>query len=213
VRWFKIGPALYLASGPAAIKTVAEHGCVFLDVKFHDIPATVAAGVSSAARLGVGMITVHAWGGRAMLEAARDAAATAASGTRAGPRILGVTVLTSGDASSLREIGITEPPADAALRLARLARACGLHGVVASPLDAPAIRRECGNDWLIVCPGVRPAGAGADDQRRMATPRDAIVAGADMLVVGRPVIRAEDPRAAALAILDEIASAPSGRSG
>ncbi|HEX9247708.1 MAG TPA: orotidine-5'-phosphate decarboxylase [bacterium] len=204
VRWYKVGLELYTAAGPAAVAAVKD-GRVFLDLKFHDIPATVAGAVSAATRLGVDLLTVHALGGTAMLLAAAEAALrTAEIIRRRPPAVLGVTLLTSGDAAAMAEAGIAGTPAEAAVRLARLARAAGLGGVVASPVDAAAIRAACGPDLLIVCPGIRPAGAAADDQRRVSTPRAAIEAGADVLVVGRPITRAPDPRSAAEALAREI---------
>ena len=206
VRWYKVGLELYTAAGPAAVAAVRKDGRVFLDLKFHDIPATVAGAVSAATRLGVDLLTVHALGGTAMLLAAAEAALrTAEIIRRRPPTVLGVTLLTSGDAAAMAEAGIAGTPAEAAVRLARLARAAGLGGVVASPADAAAIRAACGPDLLIVCPGIRPAGAAADDQRRVATPRAAIDAGADVLVVGRPITRASDPRGAAQELAREIA--------
>ena len=206
VRWYKIGLELYTAAGPAAVAAVRKEGRVFLDLKFHDIPATVAGAVSAATRLGVDLLTVHALGGTAMLLAAAEAALrTAEIIRRRPPTVLGITLLTSGDAAAMAEAGMAGTPAEAAVRLARLARGAGLGGVVASPVDAAAIRTACGPDFLIVCPGIRPAGAAADDQRRVATPRAAIEAGADVLVVGRPITRAPDPRSAAEELAREIA--------
>ena len=206
VRWFKVGLELYTAAGPAAVTALGRQGRVFLDLKFHDIPATVAGAVAAATRLGVDLLTVHAAGGTAMLLAAAEAAArTAELIGRRPPTVLGITLLTSGDAAVMKEAGIAGTPAEAAVRLARLALAAGLGGVVASPADAAAIRTACGPDLLIVCPGIRPAGAAADDQRRVATPRAAIDAGADVLVVGRPITRARDPRGAAQELAREIA--------
>ncbi|TMI83109.1 MAG: orotidine-5'-phosphate decarboxylase [Bacillati bacterium ANGP1] len=206
VRWYKVGLELYTAAGPAAVAAVRKDGRVFLDLKFHDIPATVAGAVAAATRLGVDLLTVHALGGTAMLLAAAEAALrTAEIIRRRPPTVLGVTLLTSGDAAAMAEVGMAGTPAEAAVRLARLARAAGLGGVVASPADAAAIRTACGPDLLIVCPGIRPAGAAADDQRRVATPRAAIDAGADVLVVGRPITRAADPRSAAEELTREIA--------
>ena len=208
VRWFKVGPELFTAAGPAAVEALRGSARVFLDLKFHDIPATVAGSVAAATRLGVDLLTVHALGGRPMLTAARDAAerAAASAGSRP-PKIIAVTLLTSGDPSVMQDAGISGTPEGVALRLAKLAQAAGLQGVVASPLDAAAIRSACGPGFLIVCPGIRPAGTGQDDQRRVLAPREAIAAGADMLVVGRPVTRAPDPRRAAEEVLREIALA------
>jgi orotidine-5'-phosphate decarboxylase len=208
VRWFKVGSELFTAAGPAAVTALRRRGRIFLDLKFHDIPATVAGAVAAAARLGVDLVNVHASGGRAMLSAAQEAAERSVSSTGGrAPTVIAVTVLTSGDASVLDEVGMRGTPAEAALRLALLAREAGLGGVVASPSDAAAIRAACGPDFLIVCPGVRPAGAGRDDQRRVATPGEAIASGADLLVIGRPITRAPDPRRAAEAVLREMALA------
>jgi len=210
VRWYKVGLELYTASGPAAVAAIRKEGRVFLDLKFHDIPATVAGAVSAATRLGVDLLTVHALGGTAMLLAAQEAALrTAEIIRRRPPTVLGVTLLTSGEAAVMTDAGIAGTPAEAAVRLARLARAAGFGGVVASPMDAAAIRAACGADLLIVCPGIRPAGAAPDDQRRVATPRAAIEAGADVLVIGRPITRAPDPRSAAEELAREIALAAS----
>lgn len=204
VRWFKVGMELFTAAGPAAVSALSRRGRVFLDLKYHDIPATVAGAVAAAARLGVDLLNVHASGGSAMLRAAQEAATRNAAPGRSAPTVIGVALLTSMDAPEMDEAGIRGTPAEAALRLARLAQDNGLGGVVASPLDAGAIRAACGPDFLIVCPGIRPAGAARDDQRRPETPRAAIAAGADMLVVGRSVTRAPDPRRAVQEILREI---------
>lgn len=208
VRWFKIGSELYTAAGPTVVGALRGSARVFLDLKFHDIPAQVAGAVAAATRLEVDLLNVHALGGRAMLRAARDAAEhAAASAGRRPPAIIAVTLLTSGDPSVIQDAGISGTPEGVALRLAKLAQAAGLDGVVASPLDAAAIRSACGPGFLIVCPGVRPAGVDQDDQRRVLAPREAIAAGADMLVVGRPVTRAPDPRRAAEEMIREIALA------
>ena len=208
VRWFKVGPELFTAAGPAAVTVLRPRGRVFLDLKFHDIPATVAGAVAAAARLGVDLVNVHASGGSPMLRAAQEAAERSASSTgRRAPTVIAVTVLTSADSPVLDEVGMRGAPAEAALRLAWLAREAGLAGVVASPSDAAAIRAACGPGFLIVCPGVRPAGVGRDDQRRVATPGAAIAAGADLLVIGRPITRAPDPRRAAEEVLREMALA------
>jgi orotidine-5'-phosphate decarboxylase len=206
VRWFKVGSELYTAAGPAAVTALLRRGRVFLDLKFHDIPTTVAGAAAAASRLGVDLLNVHASGGSAMLRAALEGAERAAAPAgRRPPRVIAVTLLTSGDSVVMDEAGITGTPQQVALRFARLARAAGLAGVVASPLDATAIRAACGPEFLIVCPGVRPAGADHEDQRRVQTPGEAIAAGADMLVVGRPITHAPDPRRAAEEILSEIA--------
>ena len=176
---------------------------IFLDLKFHDIPNTVAGAVSAAADLhDVAMLTLHASGGVAMMQAAREALA----GRKTRPLLLGVTVLTSLDAAALQQIGIRDTPASQALALAKLANEAGMDGVVASAHEARAIREACGPKFLIVVPGVRPADASTNDQSRVATPAEAIRAGADYLVVGRPITAAPDPRRAALSIASEIAS-------
>jgi len=202
---FKVGSQLFTTEGPRAIQRLAGLGFdTFLDLKFHDIPNTVAGAVAAAAKLPrVRLLTLHASGGLEMMQAAREAAGRAKSR----PRLLGVTVLTSLDADGLRRIGMSGTPSSCALALARLARQAGMDGVVASAHEVRAIRRACGPKFLIVVPGVRPATAAANDQSRVATPAEAIRAGADYLVVGRPITAASDPRAAALAIARETASA------
>ena len=205
VRLFKVGSQLFTAEGPRAVQELARFGAgIFLDLKFHDIPNTVAGAVSGTAALpGVRLITVHALGGLEMMSAARRA--LPASPNR--PELLAVTVLTSHDAASLRRVGIARSPAEQVIRLARLAQQAGLDGVVASPREVAAIRRACGKNFLIVVPGVRPSWAIRGDQARVATPAETIRAGADYLVVGRPITAARDPRAAANRILDEISGA------
>ncbi len=203
VTHFKVGSPLFTAAGPAAVEMVHRRGGrVFLDLKYHDIPAAVAGAVRSAARLGVGLLTVHASGGTAMLRAAADAAAAAG---RDRPRILAVTVLTSLDRAALhRELGVPVAVEGHAVHLAGLARDAGCDGVVASPREAARLRGLLGRDALIVTPGIRPTGGAVDDQARTATPALAVRAGADYLVVGRPITGATDPAAAAIAILSEI---------
>ncbi len=202
----KIGKQLFTAEGPALVRQLTSRGDrVFLDLKFHDIPNTVAGAVASAAALGVWMVNVHAAGGRAMMTAAREAAdkATPAGGTR--PLVIAVTVLTSLDAAALKETGVDAEPADQVARLARLARESGLDGVVCSPQEIALVRRECGSDFLIVTPGIRGAADAKGDQARTATPKGAIEAGADYLVIGRPITAAADPAAAADMIGREVA--------
>jgi orotidine-5'-phosphate decarboxylase len=202
---FKVGLQLFSAEGPQAVKTLAGLGFeIFLDLKFHDIPNTVAGAVAAAAPLpNVRLINVHALGGLEMMRAARDAV----SGMRKRPALLGVTILTSMDAPELRRVGISGTPAKRAVELARLTKQAGLDGVVASGNEALAIRRACGPKFLIVVPGVRPASADLNDQTRVTTPTQAVQAGANYLVVGRPITGAKDPRAAALKIAGEIADA------
>jgi orotidine-5'-phosphate decarboxylase len=202
-----VGSELFTAAGPAAVAALLRRGRVFLDLKYHDIPATVAGAVAAAARLGVDLLNVHALGGSAMLRAAQEAAARNAAPGRSAPTVIAVALLTSIDSAETDEVGMRGTAAEAALRLARLAQDCGLGGVVASPLDAAAIRAACGPDFLIVCPGIRPAAAARDDQRRIQTPQAAIAAGADMLVVGRSITGAPDPGRAADEILHQIALA------
>ncbi len=209
VGWFKIGSQLFTTAGPRAIAAIAQRGRVFLDMKFHDIPTTVGAAVGAAARHGIALCTVHASGGTEMMRAAREAAHRAFRDTGVGPaRIIGVTLLTSIDERTLREIGAAGTPTDVALRLAHLARAAGLDGVVVSPLEVEPVRAACGPEFLLVCPGIRPAGGAPDDQRRVRTASAAVRAGADLLVVGRPITHAPDPRRAAEEILREIEGPP-----
>ena len=203
----KIGKELFTAAGPALVETLVRRGFgVFLDLKYHDIPNTVASACRAAAALGVWMLNVHALGGGAMMRAARDAVASCA--TR--PQLVAVTLLTSMGDDDLAQLGISGRAPDVVLRLAQLARDCGLDGVVASAQEAALLRRECGAGFRLVTPGIRPAQSTADDQQRIATPRAAIANGADYLVIGRPITRAPDPLAALHSINLEIEQALEG---
>jgi orotidine-5'-phosphate decarboxylase len=202
VGLFKVGSQLFTAAGPELVREIVARGeRVFLDLKFHDIPNTVAGAVASAARLGVSLATVHGLGGRAMLEA--GVGALPAMGTK----LLAITILTSHDAETLGQIGLARDVGTSVDRLARLAKEAGVDGVVASPHEVALVREACGRDFLIVTPGIRPAGAASGDQARAATPAAAIAAGADYLVVGRPIIEAEAPEGAADAIVRELEQA------
>ena len=206
VAGFKVGKQLYTAEGPAMVRALAERGDrVFLDLKFHDIPNTVAGAVESAVATGAWMINVHASGGRAMMRAAAEAATKAAARlSRPRPMVIGVTVLTSLDDGALREVGCPRGVRDQVVLLAKLAKDSGLDGVVASPQEIADIRRACGPEFAIVTPGIRPAGqAGKDDQARTLTPAEAVAAGATYLVIGRPITGAADVRKAAEAISGE----------
>jgi len=202
VGFFKVGSQLFTAAGPQLVREIAQSGeRVFLDLKFHDIPNTVANAVASAVSLGVSLVDVHGLGGRAMLEAA--VGALPAMGTR----LLAITILTSHDERTLRQIGLDGSLFESVRRLALLAKEAEVDGVVASPHEVGLVREACGDDFVIVTPGIRPAGAAAGDQARAATPAAAVSAGADYIVVGRPILQAEDPAAAADAIVEELAGA------
>jgi orotidine-5'-phosphate decarboxylase len=202
---FKVGGQLFTSEGPRAVRKLADLGFdIFLDLKFHDIPNTVAHAVAAAARLPrVRLVTVHAAAGLAVMQAAREAAGS----KKNRPALLAVTLLTSFDQATLREIGMEGSLESRVLALSRLAEKAGLDGVVCSALEAPVVRRALGPHFKILVPGVRPATAATNDQSRIATPGDAIRAGADYLVVGRPITAAKDPRDAALRIDAEIESA------
>jgi orotidine-5'-phosphate decarboxylase len=212
---FKINIQLFTAEGPSAVAKLNHFGPgIFLDLKFHDIPNTVMGGVSSAIALpGVRLLDVHALGGLEMMRAAAKARDEAQRAKSPVPKMLAITILTSMDNSALRGVGISGPASRRVVQLARLAQKAGMDGVVASPHEVKAIRRACGKDFLIVVPGIRPVVGGGqvrkrkgkrDDQARVATPAEAIRAGADYLVIGRPITGAPDPEAAARAILEEI---------
>ncbi len=203
-RWFKVGLELFTAGGPAVLEPLVSRGhSVFLDLKFHDIPNTVAGAVRSAATLGVRMINVHAAGGPAMLAAAK----AALDGVTNPPELLAVTVLTSMDAAQLGSTGVAQSPAQQVELLANMCLQAGIHGFVCSPQEVAAVRALTGADGVLVIPGIRPAGSDKNDQKRLATPADAIRNGASYLVVGRPITQAADPAAAAQAVLEEMAEA------
>jgi orotidine-5'-phosphate decarboxylase len=200
IQWFKVGLELYLSEGNTVVDAIRSKGhSVFLDIKLHDIPNTVAGAVRSASRAGAQMLTVHAGGGPAMLVAAAEAAA----GLPTAPKLLAVTVLTSMDQAQLRAVGILDSPAEQVLRLARMGWDAGIRGFVSSAEEVAAMRRSFPEATLVI-PGIRPAGTTVGDQRRVATPAAAIASGADYLVIGRPITQATDPAAAAAAILAEI---------
>ena len=203
VGFYKIGLELFTAEGPDVVRAVKDLGKkVFLDLKLHDIPRTVERSVRSAGRLGVDLMTIHSVGGKAMIRAASDAAAEFGDG---GPRILAVTVLTSLDASDLEDVGIVgRTPADQVRAMAQFATANGAHGLVCSPKEVGDLSRTLPKGTLFVTPGVRPAGASVGDKKRVATPAEAVAGGATHLVVGRPVLAAADPAAAARAIRAEM---------
>jgi len=213
VGMFKIGNQLFTAAGPTAVKEIAALGAgVFLDLKYHDIPNTVAGAVLSAAAMsGVQLVNVHALGGKPMMEAAAQAISAGVPMGADRPRLLAVTILTSMDHKAMKEVGVGGTPKSRVVKLALLAKESGVDGVVASVQEAKAIRKACGDGFLIVTPGVRPKDSDVqpapDDQSRKASPKQAIRAGADFLVVGRPILAATDPRAAAQSIVDEIAAA------
>jgi orotidine-5'-phosphate decarboxylase len=204
----KLGLEFFAAHGPEGVRSVAEHGLpIFLDLKLCDIPNTVAGALRAAAACGPSMVTVHACGGPAMMRAAAAAGLRIADATGTRPLLLAVTVLTSLDDDDIAAVGVSGPLDGQVRRLAALAQACGLDGVVASAHEIEMLRRHCGPELAIVAPGIRPGWASADDQKRIVTPAEALRAGADYLVVGRPITRAEDPAAAAARIADEMAAA------
>ncbi|MBB4211590.1 orotidine-5'-phosphate decarboxylase [Rhodothalassium salexigens DSM 2132] len=209
VDGLKVGLELFCAAGPAALDRLSATGLpLFLDLKLHDIPNTVAGAVRSLMSRTPALMTLHAQGGAAMMTAAVEAAgAEAARLGVAPPVLLGVTVLTSLDRDDLAAVGVADAPADQVLRLARLGRASGLGGLVCSSREVAAVRAAVGPDMTLVVPGIRPAGAAIGDQKRVMTPAQAVAAGADLLVVGRPITQADDPAAAAAAVADEIRTA------
>jgi orotidine-5'-phosphate decarboxylase len=200
--WLKVGLELYLATGPSIVETLRARGFnVFVDLKLHDIPNTVAGAVRTLSSVGASLLTVHAAGGRPMMLAAAEAAAR----TPDGPELLAVTVLTSMDAQQLAQIGVSDSPASQVLRLAKLAHDANIPGMVCSPQEVAQLRRYLGPYGLLVVPGIRPTGAPADDQSRTSTPAIALADGASLLVVGRPITQAPDPTAAIDAILADMA--------
>jgi len=205
----KVGSQLFTAEGPQAVERLAALGhSIFLDLKYHDIPNTAASAVRAAMELPkLRLMTIHTSGGLAMMRAAREAAGT----KRNRPRLLGVTILTSLDAEEMSRVGYEGSPAIRAVELAKLAKQAGLDGAVASIHEVHAIREACGPEFIILVGGVRPASAAVNDQSRIGTPAEAVEAGADYLVVGRPITAAADPRSAALAITKEIRRAVAKR--
>jgi orotidine-5'-phosphate decarboxylase len=198
----KVGKELFTRCGPQLVRQISSAGFeIFLDLKFHDIPNTVAGAVSAAAEMGVWMVNVHASGGKAMLEAARKSL-----GTDSRPLLTAVTVLTSLSAQDLHAIGVNESPEQQVLRLAKLVSSCGLDGVVCSAQEIELLRHNLPTDFLLVTPGIRPAGDDAADQKRVETPGTAIARGSSYLVIGRPITQAVDPRAKLLQIVQEIRS-------
>ncbi len=203
-RWFKVGMELFTAAGPAVLEPLLKRGhSVFLDLKFHDIPNTVAGAVRSAAALGVQMVNVHAAGGPAMLAAARGAL----DGLTNSPELLAVTMLTSMDQAQTSAIGVDRTPAEQVELLARMSLSAGIRGFVCSPQEVATLRALTGAEGVLVTPGIRPAGSAKGDQSRIATPGEALKQGASYLVVGRPITQAADPADAAEAVLREMAEA------
>ncbi len=208
VRWYKVGLELFAAEGPAALEPLARRGRhIFLDLKLHDIPRTVERAVRAAARHGVGLVTLHAAGGRAMIQAAAEAARGAGPGA---PKLLAVTVLTSLDAADLAATGVGRSPAEQVVALADLALSAGADGIVCSPQEAAAMRARFGAGPLLVTPGIRLPSDAVGDQKRVATPAGAVRDGATHLVVGRPILEAEDPAAAARRVLADMAAGEAG---
>lgn len=203
-RWVKVGLELYVAAGPAVLEPLQKRGLsIFLDLKLHDIPNTVAGAVRSAAGLGVGMLTVHAGGGPAMLAAAK----AALEGVKNAPELLAVTVLTSMDQAQCAAVGLNRAPGEQVELLARMGLSAGVRGFVCSPEEVATLRGLTGSEGVLVIPGIRPAGAAVGDQKRIATPAEALRKGASYLVVGRPITQAADPAKAAEAIVAEMAGA------
>ena len=206
VKIFKIGSELFTSCGPEIVTAVKDKGCgIFLDLKFHDIPNTVAKSAAAATRLGVAILNVHATGGYEMMKACSDAVDREAKALKiTKPKVIAVTVLTSMDENSLKKTGVNDNMEKQVLTLAKLAKDASLDGVVASPSEVKLIRKELGDEFIIVAPGVRPEWAAVNDQKRIATPKEAISNGATYIVVGRPITEAQDPLAAAKKVLEEI---------
>ena len=206
VKFFKVGFELFSSCGPSIVEEIAGKGCrIFLDLKYHDIPNTVSRAAISAARLGVFMLNVHALGGYDMMKKTAEAVGEEAARLRIPrPKVIAVTILTSMDEIALKKVGIDDTMNAEVLTLAKLAQKAGLDGVVASPSETAILREALGKDFLIVTPGVRPVWAAAGDQKRIATPKDAIASGASFIVVGRPVTEALDRAGAARKIIEEI---------
>jgi len=204
VGMFKVGKQLFTSCGPAAVRMIQKCGGeVFLDLKYHDIPNTVAMASLEAARMGVKLFNLHALGGYEMMAKTVETLDKEFKGGERG-KVLAVTILTSSNEQTLQDVGINIPVPEMVVKLALLARKAGIDGVVASPQEVPLIRKVCGKDFLIVTPGVRPAFASSDDQKRIMTPAEAVRTGADYLVIGRPIAAAPKPVEAAEAIIDEI---------
>ncbi len=207
VGMFKVGKQLFTANGPDIVRMIENFGGeVFLDLKYHDIPNTVAMASLEAARLGARLINLHALGGYEMMARTVETLDREFAGKERA-KVLAVTILTSSSEETLREVGIERPVEEMVVRLAALAKKAGIDGVVASPREVPLIREACGADFLVVTPGVRPSFAATDDQKRVMTPGEAVRAGADYLVIGRPISAAQDPLAATEAIVQEIMAA------
>lgn len=204
VGMFKVGKQLYTACGPAVVRMIQKYGGeVFLDLKYHDIPNTVAMASLEAARMGAKLFNLHALGGYEMMAKTVETLDKEFKGQERG-KVLAVTILTSSNEQTLRDVGINLPVPEMVVKLASLAKKAGIDGVVASPQEVPLIREACGDDFLIVTPGVRPTFAAADDQKRIMTPAEAVKTGADYLVIGRPIAAAPNPVEAAEAIIAEI---------
>lgn len=201
VAGFKIGLELFTRYGPKAVESIKKYGRIFLDLKLHDIPNTVAHAISQLSELGVDYLTLHSLGGRSMLEAAREAKDKAKTKVGKPPKLLAVTVLTSLFTTDLIELGIEQSPKDLALKLARLAKSCEIDGVVASAYECKEIKKKLGQDFIVATPAIRPVGFEKSDQKRVVTPKKAIEAGANILVIGRPITQSPQP----LKVLDDIA--------